>query len=92
MATSFRISRTGSTTAPLVLTYRFSGNAIAGSDYTNPAGFDASTGLGAATIAAGQSSVDLDVPTLNDSAVDGNRSLSLTLQSSLNYTLAPCWR
>ena len=88
LATSFRISRTGSTSSAMVATYRFAGTAIAGSDYTNPAGFDASTGLGSVTIAAGQSSVDLSVPTLNDSAVDGNRSLSLLLQSSLTYTIA----
>jgi len=88
LATSFRISRTGSTSSAMVASYRFAGTAIAGSDYTNPAGFDASTGLGSVTIAAGQSSVDLSVPTLNDSAVDGNRSLSLLLQSSLTYTIA----
>jgi autotransporter-associated beta strand protein len=88
LATSFRISRTGSTSSAMVATYRFAGSAIAGSDYTNPAGFDASTGLGSITIAAGQSSVDLNIASLNDSAVDGNRSLSLTLQSSLNYSLA----
>ena len=87
LATSFRISRTGSTSSAMVATYRFAGSAIAGSDYTNPAGFVASTGLGNVTIAAGQSSVDLNVASLDDSAVDGNRSLSLTLQSSLNYTL-----
>ena len=88
LATSFRISRTGSTSSAMVATYRFAGSAIAGSDYTNPAGFDASTGLGSVTIAAGQSSVDLIVASLDDSAVDGNRSLSLILQSSLNYSLA----
>jgi hypothetical protein len=88
LATSFRISRTGSTSSAMVATYRFAGSAIAGSDYTNPAGFDASTGLGSLTIAAGQSSVDLIVASLDDSAVDGNRSLSLLLQSSLNCSLA----
>jgi autotransporter-associated beta strand protein len=88
LATSFRISRTGSTSSAMVASYRFAGSAIAGSDYTNPAGFDASTGLGSVTIAACQSSVDLNVASLDDSAVDGNRSLSLTLQSSLNYSLA----
>jgi autotransporter-associated beta strand protein len=88
VATNFRISRTGDTSSAMVATYRFAGTAIAGSDYTNPAGFDASTGLGSVTILAGQSSVDLSVPTLNDSAVDGNRSLSLLLQSSLTYTIA----
>ena len=88
LATSFRISRTGSTSSAMVATYRFAGTAIAGSDYTNPAGFDASTGLGAVTIAAGKSSVDLNVASLDDSAVDGNRSLSLLLQSSLDYNLA----
>jgi hypothetical protein len=88
VATSFRISRTGSTSSAMVASYRFAGTAIAGSDYTNPAGFDASTGLGSITIAAGQSSADLSIASLDDSAVDGNRSLSLTLQPSLNYSLA----
>jgi len=87
VATSFRISRTN-TMGDLVVSYRFGGNAIAESDYTNPAGFDVTTGLGTVTILAGQSSVDLSVPTLDDSAVDGNRSLSLLLQSSLTYTIA----
>jgi methionine-rich copper-binding protein CopC len=88
VATNFRISRTGDTSSAMVATYRFAGTAIAGSDYTNPSGFDASTGLGTVTIAAGQSSVDLNVASLDDSAVDGNRSLSLLLQSSLTYTIA----
>jgi hypothetical protein len=88
VASSFRISRSGSTSGALDVSYRFDGNAIPGSDYTTPAGFDASSGLGTVTIAAGQSSVDLSVPTVNDSAVDGNRSLSLNLQESLSYTFA----
>ena len=87
VATNFRISRTN-TTGDLVVTYRFGGNAIASSDYTNPADFDVTTGLDTVTILAGQSSVDLSVPTIDDSAVDGNRSLSLLLQSSLTYTIA----
>ena len=88
VATRFRISRSGDTNGTLDATYRFTGSAITGFDYSNPDAFDSVTGLGTLTFAAGQSSVDLSVATIDDSVVDGNRSLALNLLASTTYNLA----
>jgi hypothetical protein len=88
VATRFRISRSGDTNSTLDATYRFTGSAITGFDYSNPDAFDSVTGIGTLTFAAGQSSVDLSVATIDDSVVDGNRSLALNLQASTTYSLA----
>ena len=88
VATRFRISRSGDTSSTLEATYRFTGSAITDFDYSNPDAFDGLTGLGTLSFAVGQSSVDLSVPTIDDSVVDGSRSLALNLQASTTYSLA----
>jgi Ca2+-binding RTX toxin-like protein len=71
------------------VTYSLGGNAIAGVDYTYPAGFDPATGIGTATIAAGATSVDVTIPTLDNGNADGIRQIRLTLQPTAGYTLNP---
>jgi hypothetical protein len=82
----FTISRTGDTTAAVTVTYRLGGSAIAGVDYTYPADYNASTGIGTATIAAGQASASVSVPTLDNATQDGLRQIRLTLQPTSGYT------
>ena len=88
VATRFRISRSGDTSSALDATYRFTGSAITGFDYSNPDSFDSVTGLGTLTFAVSQSSVDLSVATIDDSVVDGMRNLAVNLQASTSYSLA----
>ncbi len=78
----FRISRTGSTTNDLVVGYSIatgSGQATS-ADYTP-------TLTGTATIAAGQSFVDITITPVDDTTVEGNETVTLTLNSSANYTI-----
>jgi hypothetical protein len=88
VATRFRISRSGDTSSALDATYRFTGSAITGFDYSNPDAFDGVTGIGTLTFAVGQSSIDLSVATIDDSVDDGNRNLAINLQDSITYSLA----
>jgi uncharacterized protein len=76
---SFRISRTGDTTSALVVPYAVTGLATPGADYT--------TLPGTATIAAGNSFVDVIVAPVDDALVEGDEDVTLTLAGSSNYTL-----
>ncbi len=78
----FRISRTGSTTDALTVNYNFATGAgqATSADYTP-------TLTGTATIAAGQSFVDVTITPVDDPTVEGTESVTLTLNSSANYTL-----
>jgi hypothetical protein len=87
LATLFRLSRSGSTASPLSVSYSFGGSALAGLDYSLPAGFNPSTGNGTVSFLAGVATVDLSVASLDDGAVDGNRSLSLNLFPTAGYSL-----
>ena len=64
----FRFSRTGSTTAPLAVSYRLLGTAQAGSDYSG-----ASTGT--ISFEAGDSTAELTLPALADSVVDPGETI-----------------
>jgi Ca2+-binding RTX toxin-like protein len=87
LATVFRLSRSGSTASPLEVSYSLGGTALAGSDYRLPAGFNPSTGKGTISFLAGAATVDLSLASLDDGAVDGNRSLSLNLFPTTSYSL-----
>ena len=87
LATLFRLSRSGSTTSPLSVSYSFGGSALAGLDYSLPAGFNPSTGKGTISFLAGAATVDLSLASLDDGAVDGNRSLNLNLFPTTSYSL-----
>ena len=75
----YRITRNGSTTAPLTVPYTMSGTATNGTDYTSL--------NGTATIAANQTFVDVSLNVINDSLIESPETAILTLSSSTNYTL-----
>jgi hypothetical protein len=89
----FRITRTGDTTAALVVPFTISGIRQLGVDYGDPttAGvtFDPASSSGTMTINAGQSSADLTIPTVDNAIVDGTRALPLSLAAVPGYTLSP---
>jgi glycerophosphoryl diester phosphodiesterase len=74
-----RISRVGNTNRALTLNYTVGGTATNGSDY------DSLTGT--ATIAAGQSFVDIAVRPIDDNLVEGDETVTLTLVDGNNYDL-----
>ncbi|MBD2525077.1 SdiA-regulated domain-containing protein [Nostoc sp. FACHB-133] len=79
---TFRISRTGITTNALTVNYNVATGAgqATSADYTP-------TLTGTATIAAGQSFVDITITPVDDTTIEGTETISLTLNSSANYTL-----
>ncbi|QHG18948.1 SdiA-regulated domain-containing protein [Nostoc sp. ATCC 53789] len=79
---TFRISRTGSTTNALTVNYNIATGAgqATSTDYTP-------TLTGTATIAAGQSFADITITPVDDPTIEGTETVTLTLNSSANYTL-----
>jgi N-acetylneuraminic acid mutarotase len=75
----FTFTRTGSTSAPLVLTYNISGSAANGSDYNTIAS--------SITIPAGSSSATLTITPKDDAFVEGSENVTLALKSSSSYAL-----
>ncbi|MBD3886307.1 cadherin-like domain-containing protein [Phormidium tenue FACHB-886] len=79
----FRIARTGDTTADLPVNY----TAATGADQTTN-GTDYTPNLtGTATIAAGQSFVDITITPVDDTEVEGNETVILTLVDAAEYDL-----
>jgi hypothetical protein len=74
------VSRTGSTSASLTVNYTVGGTAVSGTDYTALPG--------TVTIPAGSSSATIAVNPLYNSAATINRTVTLTLADSANYTVA----
>ncbi|MSU64036.1 MAG: hypothetical protein EXS31_16860 [Pedosphaera sp.] len=81
----FTISRTGSTSAPLTVSYTVGGTATMGTDYLpiTPAN---TVPIGQVTIPAGQSSAIIAVKPIDDALVEGIETVILTLNASANYT------
>ncbi len=80
---TFRISRTGDTTSALTVNY-----AIAtGAGQATSADYNETLTGGTATIAIGQSFVDITITPVDDAAVEGTETVTLTLSGSANYTL-----
>src|SRR5690606_22114437 len=75
----FTLSRSGSTDQPLVVNVSISGTATNGSDYTTLAT--------SYTIPAGQSSITIDVLPINDSAYEGNETVTLTITANAAYII-----
>jgi len=75
---SFRLTRTGDTSQNLVVNYTIAGTATNGTDYA--------TLTGTATIAAGQSFVDVLVDPINDAIAEGDETIQLTLTTG-DYNL-----
>lgn len=76
---TFRITRTGDTTNALTVTYTLGGTA-ATDDYTPVL-------TGTATIAAGQSFVDVTITPIDDVEIEGNETVTLTLVDAADYDL-----
>ena len=79
---TFRIARTGAITSALAVSYAIASGTgqASSSDYTPVLS-------GSATIAAGQSFVDITITPVDDLLVEGPETISLTLTSSSNYNL-----
>ena len=76
---TFTFTRSGDTSAALTVNYTVSGTATAGSDYTS---------LGTSvTIAAGATSATLTVTPLQDSLVESDETVILTLATGTGYTV-----
>ncbi len=73
----FSISRSGSTATELMVFYTISGTAGSGVDYRSVGG--------AATIAAGSSRVDIPITPTDDSVVEGEESVILSLDAAATY-------
>lgn len=76
---SFTISRTGSTTAALSVSVALSGTATNGSDYT--------TLSSPVTIPAGSASAVVTVTPIDDTTVESNETVVLTLSANAAYTV-----
>jgi len=80
---TFRITRTGDTSASLGVNYTVAtgvGQATNGTDYTPNL-------TGTAAIAAGQSFVDITITPVDDTTVEGNETVTLTLVDTTDYDL-----
>jgi SdrD B-like domain/Calx-beta domain/Metallo-peptidase family M12B Reprolysin-like len=76
---TFRISRTGSISGAFTVNYTVGGSATNGSDYNNI--------FGSATIAAGQSYIDITVTPVNDNLAEPAETVTLTLVDGTTYDL-----
>jgi hypothetical protein len=75
----YTFTRTGSTTNPLTINYSIGGTATNGTDYAS-----IPTGI---TFAAGLSTATVTVNPTNDTAVENNETVALTLTSGTGYTI-----
>lgn len=75
-----RVTRTGRKDFNLVVYYALSGTASAGVDYTTPAG--------SVTIPAGSASATFNLTPINDSLVEGDETVIVTLLPALSYNVA----
>ena len=79
----FTISRTGDTTNPLTVSFTTDGTATSGSDYTTPASFATNS----IVIPAGQSSASIAITPINDTIIEANETVNLTLSPAASYTV-----
>ena len=75
----FTVTRSGSTSGALTVNYTVSGTASAGSDYTALAG--------SVTLASGSASATITVTPVDDTAVEGNETVTVTLSSNAAYSV-----
>jgi putative intracellular protease/amidase len=76
---SLTVSRTGSTAAALVVNYTVAGTATNGTDYTQLAG--------SVLVSPGQSSATIVVQPVDDTVIDANETVAITLGSNPSYTV-----
>jgi hypothetical protein len=72
----------------LIASYTLGGTAAGSADYAYPAGYNPITGKGTVTFAAGATTATLTLNTINNSNVNGTRSLNAYLVKPSDYTLA----
>jgi hypothetical protein len=75
----FTLTRTGDLTNALTVNYRIAGTATKGTDYNNL--------TGRVTFAAGSNQARININPINDTTVEGNETVILTLANSANYTV-----
>ncbi|MBD2569107.1 Calx-beta domain-containing protein [Anabaena lutea] len=75
----FTLTRTGSTASSLTVNYSVAGTATNGTDYNNLSG--------TATFSAGASTALINVNSIDDSLVEGNETVIVTLSSNAAYNL-----
>lgn len=75
----FTLTRTGNTASALTVNYTITGTATNGVDYTNL--------TGTVTFAAGSSTAIIDINTINDTLVENNETVILTLAGGSNYNI-----
>src|SRR4030042_5320431 len=75
---TFTVRRTGSTSGALTVYYAVSGTATSGSDYNSLSG--------SVTIPAGSSNSTITVTPINDTAVESNETIIVTLSTNATYT------
>jgi subtilisin family serine protease len=75
----FALARTGSLTSTLTANYTIGGTATNGSDYSSL--------TGSITFAAGSSTAFINLNVINDSLVESNETVTLTLSSSSAYQI-----
>jgi hypothetical protein len=78
-AGAFKITRTGDTSAPLIVQYAVSGNATAGADYVALPG--------SVTMGPGESEAIVEVTPIDDPLVEPNETVVLTLTADASYSV-----
>ncbi len=76
---TFTFTRTSSTASNLTVSYTVSGTAGAGADYTALSG--------TASFGVGESSIQVLVTPLDDAALEGDETVSVTLTANVNYLI-----
>ncbi|MBM0743479.1 ExeM/NucH family extracellular endonuclease [Phormidium sp. CLA17] len=79
----FTISRTGDITNPLTVNFTTGGTATSGSDYRTPDSFATNS----IEIPAGQSSVTIGISANDDTIIEAVENVSVTLGTSVNYSV-----
>ena len=74
---SFTLTRTGPTTAPLLVNYSLGGTAVSGSDYSSLSNF--------ALIPAGSASATVPLTPLNDGLREGTENVSVGIEGTSHY-------
>ncbi len=82
---TFTFSRSVATADPLTVSYTVAGSATVGVDYT---GISSGSGTQTVTIAGGASTAQVAVDPTDDTAVESNETVVLTLAAGSGYTVA----
>ena len=76
---SFRVTRGGNLSQPLTVNYSVAGNAVAGTDYNALSG--------TVSFPANENTAFITVTPRNDATVEGNETVTVTLQAGAGYSL-----